>query len=112
MVRAVRFAYDQALLFLRLHPHVWYDYAAWLLQHSAPDAALKVFQSALKALPDCLLLHFAMAEAEEGRGHVKEARACYQAMLANTGTALPLAHIQVGGDKATRGDCTRVMRGE
>lgn len=94
-VKSVLFAYDQCLMSLRLHPHVWYDYATWHAQNNNPDAAVLVFQRALAALPESAVLHFAYAELQEGRGRIQEAKAIYEALLNNEATASSLAHIQM-----------------
>lgn len=45
-------------MYLYHYPDIWYDYATWHAKGGAVDAAIKVFQRALKALPGSVpLLH-------------------------------------------------------
>ena len=48
----------QCLMYLYHYPDIWYDYATWHAKSGSIDAAVKVFQRALKALPGNLLLIF------------------------------------------------------
>ena len=48
----------QCLMYLYHYPDIWYDYATWHAKTGSIDAAVKVFQRALKALPGNLLLIF------------------------------------------------------
>lgn len=41
----------QCLMYLYHYPDIWYDYATWHAKSGSVDAAVKVFQRALKALP-------------------------------------------------------------
>lgn len=41
----------QCLMYLYHYPDIWYDYATWNAKSGSIDAAIKVFQRALKALP-------------------------------------------------------------
>lgn len=41
----------QCLMYLYHYPDVWYDYAEWHIKSGSTDAAIKVFQRALKAIP-------------------------------------------------------------
>jgi len=49
----------QCLMYLYHYPDVWHDYATWHAKAGSIDAAIKVFQRSLKALPGkwhfCLL---------------------------------------------------------
>lgn len=38
-------------MYLYHYPDVWYDYAEWHIKSGSTDAAIKVFQRALKAIP-------------------------------------------------------------
>lgn len=40
------------------YPDVWYDYAEWHIKSGSTDAAIKVFQRALKAIPGISDLSF------------------------------------------------------
>ena len=46
----------QCLMYLYHYPDVWYDYAMWHANNGSIDAAIKVFQRALKALPGKLII--------------------------------------------------------
>lgn len=41
----------QCLMYMYHYPDVWYDYATWHAKGGLIDAAVKVFQRSLKALP-------------------------------------------------------------
>eukprot|EP00850_Spirogloea_muscicola_P023961 SM000413S15644 [mRNA] locus=s413:25585:30982:+ [translate_table: standard] len=109
----VTFAYEQALLYLRCHPDVWYDYANWQGQLSLSDRAADVYQAAIKALPACLSrpltgshsgaegradsapLYYAYAEFQEARGCVKEARGIYDTLIQNPQTCSSVSFIMM-----------------
>ena len=38
-------------MYLYHYPDIWYDYATWHAKSGSIDAAIKVFQRSLKALP-------------------------------------------------------------
>ncbi|KAF9685648.1 hypothetical protein SADUNF_Sadunf03G0076300 [Salix dunnii] len=61
----------KCLMYLYHYPDVWYDYATWHAKSGSIDAAIKVFQRALKALPDSETLKYAYAELEESRGAIQ-----------------------------------------
>ncbi|KAI3965715.1 hypothetical protein MKX01_010672 [Papaver californicum] len=52
---------------LYYYPDVWYDYATWHAENGSIDLAVKVYQKALKVLPDSELLKYAYAELEESQ---------------------------------------------
>lgn len=41
----------QCLMYMYHYPDIWYDYATWHAKGGSIDAAIKVFQRSLKALP-------------------------------------------------------------
>ncbi|KAL6002017.1 Cleavage stimulation factor subunit 77 [Asimina triloba] len=92
--RRIAFAYEQCLLYLYHYPDIWYDYATWQAKSGSVEAAVKIFQRALKALPDSELLRYAFAELEESRGSIQPAKKIYENLLANDVNATALAHIQ------------------
>jgi len=77
----VAFTYNQCLLNLYYYPEIWYDAANWQLQMGDPLACIDVLQRATKALPDCLLLHFHLADFLESQGNIKKAREVYENLL-------------------------------
>eukprot|EP00268_Persea_americana_P031085 TRINITY_DN3019_c0_g2_i4.p1 TRINITY_DN3019_c0_g2~~TRINITY_DN3019_c0_g2_i4.p1 ORF type:complete len:776 (+),score=159.79 TRINITY_DN3019_c0_g2_i4:570-2897(+) len=93
-IRRVAFTYEQCLMYLYHYPDIWYDYATWHAKSGSIDSAIKVFQRALKALPDSEVLRYAYAELEESRGAIQPAKKIYESLLANSGSATALAHIQ------------------
>ncbi|KAH7677452.1 mRNA cleavage and polyadenylation factor I complex subunit RNA14 protein [Dioscorea alata] len=92
--RRIIFTYEQCLMYLYHYPDIWYDYATWHAKSGSVDSAVKVFQRALKALPDSELLRYAYAELEESRGAIQPAKKIYENLLANNPNATSLAHIQ------------------
>lgn len=92
--KRVIFTYEQCLMYLYHYPDVWYDYATWHAKAGSIDAAIKVFQRSLKALPDSEMLRYAYAELEESRGAIQAAKKIYENLLGDSENATALAHIQ------------------
>ncbi|KAA0041844.1 cleavage stimulation factor subunit 77 isoform X2 [Cucumis melo var. makuwa] len=102
--KRIIFTYEQCLMYLYHYPDVWYDYALWHASNGSIDAAIKVFQRALKALPDSDMLKYAYAELEESRGSLQAwspdfpqhfaAKKIYESLLSDGVNATALAHIQ------------------
>ncbi|XP_010498148.1 PREDICTED: cleavage stimulation factor subunit 77-like [Camelina sativa] len=90
--KRIIFAYEQCLMCLYHYPDVWYDYADWHVKSGSTDAAIKVFQRALKAIPDSELLKYAYAEMKESRGAIQSAKKLYESILGASTNSL--AHIQ------------------
>ncbi|KAL1224078.1 Cleavage stimulation factor subunit 77 [Cardamine amara subsp. amara] len=90
--KRIIYAYEQCLMYLYHYPDVWYDYAEWHTKSGSTDAAIKVFQRALKAIPDSEMLKYAYAELEESRGAIQSAKKLYENILGVSTNSL--AHIQ------------------
>ncbi|CAL9215375.1 unnamed protein product [Arabidopsis halleri] len=90
--KRIIYAYEQCLMCLYHYPDVWYDYAEWHVKSGTTDAAIKVFQRALKAIPDSEMLKYAYAEMEESRGAIQSAKKLYESILGVSTNSL--AHIQ------------------
>ncbi|KAH7557046.1 hypothetical protein JRO89_XS11G0036000 [Xanthoceras sorbifolium] len=84
----------ECLMYLYHYPDIWYDYAKWHAKSGSIDAAIKVFQRALKALPDSEMLRYAFAELEESRGAIQAAKKLYEGLLGDGVNTTALAHIQ------------------
>ncbi|KAL9141530.1 hypothetical protein ABFS82_14G110600 [Erythranthe guttata] len=93
-VKRIAFAYEQCLMYLYHYPDMWYDYATWHAKNGSKDSAIKVFQRALKALPDSELLNYAYAELEESHGAAQAAKKVYENFLGDGVNATSLSHIQ------------------
>ncbi|KAI3954433.1 hypothetical protein MKW92_001928 [Papaver armeniacum] len=87
-------SYEQSLMYLYYYPDIWYDYATWHADNGSMDLAVKVYQKALKVLPDSELLKYAYAELEESRGEIQPAKKIYESLLGDGVNASALAHIQ------------------
>ncbi|KAJ8422507.1 hypothetical protein Cgig2_030842 [Carnegiea gigantea] len=81
-------------MYLYHYPDIWYDYATWHAKSGSVDSAIKVYQRALKALPDSELLKYAYAELEESHGAIQPAKKIYESLLGDGVNATALAHIQ------------------
>ncbi|MBA0752862.1 hypothetical protein Gogos_005545 [Gossypium gossypioides] len=81
-------------MYLYHYPDIWYDYATWQAKSGSMDAAVKVFQRALKALPESEMLKYAYAELEESRGALQSAKKLYESLLGDAAETTALAHIQ------------------
>ncbi|KAK4405231.1 Cleavage stimulation factor subunit [Sesamum angolense] len=92
--KRIAFAYEQCLMYLYHYPDIWYDYAMWHAQSGSRDSAIKVFQRALKALPDSEMLKYAYAELEESHGAAQAAKKVYESLLGDGSNATALSHIQ------------------
>ncbi|KAA8541061.1 hypothetical protein F0562_025024 [Nyssa sinensis] len=92
--KRIAFTYEQCLMYLYHYPDIWYDYATWHAKSGSIDSAIKVFQRALKALPDSELLRYAYAELEESRGAIQPAKKIYENLLGDGVNATALSHIQ------------------
>ncbi|CAI9104386.1 OLC1v1003045C1 [Oldenlandia corymbosa var. corymbosa] len=93
-VKHMAFTYEQCLMYLYHYPDIWYDYATWHAKNGSTNAAIKVFQRALKALPDSEMLKYAYAELEESCGHIEPAKKVYESLLGDDGNVPALSHIQ------------------
>jgi cleavage stimulation factor subunit 3 len=102
----VSLAYDQALMVMLHRPEWWLQAARWHAEegvgsggglaatngngnddpssaaHGNPAGAVALLRRGVAALPSCLLLHFALADAEEARGRTDAAKAVYEALVA------------------------------
>ncbi|KAF1879509.1 hypothetical protein Lal_00005976 [Lupinus albus] len=92
--KRIIFTYEQSLMYMYHYPDIWYDYATWHAKGGSIDAAIKVFQRSLKALPDSEILRYAYAELEESRGAIQAAKKIYENLLGDGVNATTLAHIQ------------------
>jgi cleavage stimulation factor subunit 3 len=63
--KRIEFVYNQCLLCLYHYAEIWYDYANYHSSAGALDAASAVFERAITALPNSLLLHFVYADTLE-----------------------------------------------
>ncbi|KMZ62640.1 mRNA 3'-end-processing protein rna14 [Zostera marina] len=88
------FTYEKCLLYLYHYPDIWYDFAMWHAKNGSIDSAAKVFQRAIKALPDSESLRYAYAELEESRCAIQMAKTIYEGLLSCGTSATSLAHIQ------------------
>ncbi|KAL3651794.1 Cleavage stimulation factor subunit 77 [Castilleja foliolosa] len=95
--KRIAFAYEQCLMYLYHYADVWYDYATWHAKGGSRDLAIKVFQRALKALPDSEMLRYAYAELEESHGTAEACQAAkkvYESLVGDGVNATALSHIQ------------------
>ncbi|GMH22960.1 hypothetical protein Nepgr_024803 [Nepenthes gracilis] len=92
--KRIVFTYEQCLMYLYHYPDIWYDYITWHAKSGSVDSAIKVFQRALKALPDSEMLKYAYAELEESRGAIQSAKRIYESICGDGVNATALAHIQ------------------
>ncbi|XP_027112409.1 cleavage stimulation factor subunit 77-like [Coffea arabica] len=92
--KRIAFTYEQCLMYLYHYPDIWYDYATWHAKSGSVDSAIKIFQRALKALPDSEMLKYVYAELEESRGSIQASKKVYESLLGDDGNATALSHIQ------------------
>ncbi|XP_006356598.1 cleavage stimulation factor subunit 77 isoform X1 [Solanum tuberosum] len=92
--KRIVFTYEQCLMYLYHYPDIWYEYATWHAKAGSVDSAIKVFQRALKALPDSEMLRYAYAELEESRGAIQASKKVYESLFGDGSNASALSHIQ------------------
>ncbi|GAB4817721.1 hypothetical protein N2152v2_004767 [Parachlorella kessleri] len=82
-VARVSLTYDQALMVLLHYPDTWLEYAAWHAEGggSGSAAANAVLGKARKALPACLAVQLAAADALESGGSVPKAKEIYEGLV-------------------------------
>jgi cleavage stimulation factor subunit 3 len=99
-LRRVGLAWDQALSVLYRWPDMWAAYAHWHAVHGRAAAGAAVLARAVAAVPECLLLWLALAEAEEASGDVAAAKQRYEQILERVapGTAAAEAAAAAGED--------------
>ncbi len=77
----VLFTYEQALLCLYHYPEIWYEAAMYLASYSAHKETSRMFERAIKALPDNILIHFAYADYEETKNNFEKASKIYDKLM-------------------------------
>eukprot|EP00727_Mastigamoeba_balamuthi_P006661 m51a1_g2615 putative tetratricopeptide repeat domain containing protein (713) ;mRNA; r:517754-520562 len=90
-VKRVSFCYNLCLQYLYHYPEIWLEAARFQEEQGNMDEALALYNRGLVAIPDCLLLHFAMADFLELHKRAKEARDVYEKLI--EGKSGPLAWI-------------------
>ncbi len=82
-VERVVLAYEQALLCFSHSADLWFEYSSWYLadDNLHPERAREILKRGVAALPRNLMLSFALADFEESRKNVAEAKAIYDTLL-------------------------------
>lgn len=88
----VRYVYTKALRTLYFSPKVWYDFSCFENDTFDPLSTRTILEKSIVALPESLILHFALADTHELNARVSEAEAVYENLVANTPS--PLVFIQ------------------
>jgi len=73
----VRHIYTKALSSLFFYPEMWYDFAQYEMHSNDPISSNSVLERSLLALPDSLMMHFAVADSLEQQGRLDKAREVY-----------------------------------
>lgn len=81
LAERVTFAYNQALVALYHYPEIWIQAAQYQLSIGKVEECKKVYASALKVLPNCLLLYFEFAQFLELNNFSKESDVLYQNLV-------------------------------
>ena len=76
--RRVALSINQCLAALPLYPDAWFDAAQWHGDLGDRAGEIRMLQRGLEMLPDCLLLHFALAEKHEVKGDAEAAKRVYE----------------------------------
>ncbi|VEL15669.1 unnamed protein product [Protopolystoma xenopodis] len=105
VTKRVMFAYEQCLLCLSHHPDIWYEAASYLDQASKllaekgdqamarqfADDTAAMYERAIALLETNMMLYFAYADYEEGRGKYAKVHSIYKKLISlkNIDPALP-----------------------
>ncbi|GAB5590553.1 mRNA 3'-end-processing protein rna14 [Umbelopsis nana] len=80
----VVYAYQQALIYQRFYPEIWYEFSNYYIETDKPDRALAVLSTGMEVLPSrlgSLLLHFAYVQLCETQKKIPEARKALDTLL-------------------------------
>lgn len=81
LAERVTFTFNQALVALYHYPEIWHQSAQYQLSIGKVEECKKVYASALKVLPQCLILYFEFAEFLELNNFSKESDVLYKSLV-------------------------------
>ncbi|KAI9330114.1 hypothetical protein BDR26DRAFT_807589 [Obelidium mucronatum] len=98
----VVYAYKSALLMMRFFPELWHDAARYLIELGKLEDASSLLHQAVEALPNSLLLSFALAELEESRKKEHSSVASiYETLITNLETWVSEINAKYDNEHAT-----------
>ncbi|KAL3317779.1 Cleavage stimulation factor subunit 3 [Cichlidogyrus casuarinus] len=108
ITKRVMFAYEQCLLCLGHHPDIWYEAASYLEQASKhlsdrgdqeaanqfANETAAMYERGIAVLKDNMMLYFAYADYEEGRGKMTKVNSIYKKLISLKSVDPTLSYIQ------------------
>lgn len=96
-VRAARvgYAWRKCLGEMRHFPELWHQAATY---YAGTDKAAEVLQAGVEACPKSLLLTFAVAEVEEGRGNLAKCHEAFEGLIARLDPEVDEMKRKIGGE--------------
>uniref|UniRef100_A0A6A7G8I8 Cleavage stimulation factor subunit 77 n=1 Tax=Hirondellea gigas TaxID=1518452 RepID=A0A6A7G8I8_9CRUS len=77
----VVFTYKQSLQTLRHYPEMWNSYAEYVCERHQIGDAIAIYEKAITAIPDSILMNFFYAEFLESHKKIEEARTVYEKLI-------------------------------
>ncbi|KIJ12905.1 hypothetical protein PAXINDRAFT_117668 [Paxillus involutus ATCC 200175] len=81
MISRIQGVYRKAIIRMRYYSEIWYMAFVWTSSIGKQEEALNVLKAGMEANPSSFLLHFAYAEAQEGRKEQGEVTATFDKFL-------------------------------
>ncbi|KAN0098123.1 Suppressor of forked protein (Suf) domain containing protein [Tylopilus felleus] len=81
LISRIQGVYRKAVIRMRYYSEIWYMAFVWTASIGKQEEALNVLKAGMEANPTSFLLHFAYAEAQEGRKEYGEVTATFDKLL-------------------------------
>ncbi|KIK92794.1 hypothetical protein PAXRUDRAFT_829635 [Paxillus rubicundulus Ve08.2h10] len=81
MISRIQGVYRKAIIRMRYYSEIWYMAFVWTSSIGKQEEALNILKAGMEANPSSFLLHFAFAEAQEGRKEQGEVTATFDKFL-------------------------------
>ena len=107
--RRVALSINQCLAALPLYPDAWFDAAQWHGDLGDRAGEIRMLQRGLEMLPDCLLLHFALAEKHEVKGDAEAAKRVYEELCERRPSPLAFIHYMRFARRAESVNASRAV---
>jgi cleavage stimulation factor subunit 3 len=81
LISRIQGVYRKAVIRMRYYSEIWYMAFVWTTSIGKQEEALNILKAGMEANPTSFLLHFAYAEAQEGRKEYGEVTATFDKLL-------------------------------